>query len=155
MFSAGGQVPTTMFAPASARDFAIANPNPPSSATPATRARLPLRSMLSIRVISQFAGGFTRGVSPATRWRGVGYLRSAQCGQVDNSRTGKERMRRLRLIAMVTLLPLCAAQGQSADTIYHKTPLITTKDLVMGAAFGVATVAVAPLDRYFAHRLQD
>jgi membrane-associated phospholipid phosphatase len=64
-------------------------------------------------------------------------------------------MQRLQLIAMMTLLPLCAMQGQSADTIYHKTPLITTKDLVMGAAFGVATVAVAPLDRYFAHRLQD
>ena len=64
-------------------------------------------------------------------------------------------MQRLRLFAMVALLPLCSAQGQSADTIYHRTPLITTKDLLMGAAFGVATVAVAPLDRYFAHRLQD
>jgi membrane-associated phospholipid phosphatase len=64
-------------------------------------------------------------------------------------------MQLLRLIAFAMLLPLCAARAQSADTIYHKTPLITTKDLVMGAAFGVATVAVAPLDRYFAHRLQD
>src|SRR5947208_1819977 len=91
MLSAGGQVPTTMLAPASARDFAIANPNPPSSATPATRARLPLRSMLSIRVISQIARGFTRGARPATRWRGVGYLRSVQRGQVDNLRTGKRK----------------------------------------------------------------
>lgn len=64
-------------------------------------------------------------------------------------------MQRLRLIVLTTFLPLCAAQGQIADTIYHKTPLITTKDLAIGAAFGVATVAVAPLDRYFARRFQD
>src|SRR6266849_5689646 len=41
MFSAGGQVPTQMEAPASAIALAMANPNPPSSATPATSARLP------------------------------------------------------------------------------------------------------------------
>ena len=35
-------------APASASALAIANPNPPSSATPATSARRPSRSMLSM-----------------------------------------------------------------------------------------------------------
>ena len=45
---AGGQVPTQMLAPASASAFAIANPNPPSSATPATKARFPERSMGSM-----------------------------------------------------------------------------------------------------------
>src|SRR5216684_3243491 len=49
MFSAGGQVPTQMEAPASAIALAMANPNPPSSATPATSARLPERSMGSMR----------------------------------------------------------------------------------------------------------
>ena len=37
MPSAGGQVPTQTVAPASASALAIAKPNPPSSATPATR----------------------------------------------------------------------------------------------------------------------
>src|ERR1017187_8921800 len=45
---AGGQVPTQMLAPASASAFAMANPNPPSSATPATKARLPERSIGSM-----------------------------------------------------------------------------------------------------------
>src|SRR5262249_2409260 len=48
MFSAGGHVPTHTLAPASASSLAIANPKPASSATPATRARRPARSMLSI-----------------------------------------------------------------------------------------------------------
>ena len=45
---AGGQVPTHTLAPASASFFAIANPKPQSSATPATNARLPVRSIESI-----------------------------------------------------------------------------------------------------------
>ena len=49
MLSAGGQVPTQIDAPASAIALAMANPNPPSSATPATSARLPWRSMGSMR----------------------------------------------------------------------------------------------------------
>ena len=49
ILSAGGQVATQTVAPASARLLAMANPNPPSSATPATSARFPVRSMLSIQ----------------------------------------------------------------------------------------------------------
>src|SRR5438067_10950701 len=48
MFSAGGQVPTQTEAPASASAFEIANPNPASSATPATSARFPVRSIASM-----------------------------------------------------------------------------------------------------------
>src|SRR2546427_6815510 len=48
MFKAGGQVPAHTVAPASARALAMAKPYPPSSAIPATKARLPRRSMLSI-----------------------------------------------------------------------------------------------------------
>src|SRR5688572_4435973 len=47
--SAGGQVPRQIEAPASASALAIAKPKPPSSATPATNARFPLRSMASMR----------------------------------------------------------------------------------------------------------
>ncbi len=46
---AGGQVPTVIEAPASARALAIAKPKPPSSATPAMKARLPVRSMPSMQ----------------------------------------------------------------------------------------------------------
>src|SRR5947208_4325935 len=49
MSSAGGHVPAHTVAPASASALAMAKPYPPSSATPATRARLPRRSILSIR----------------------------------------------------------------------------------------------------------
>src|SRR5690349_13024650 len=48
MPSAGGQLPRQMVAPACASAFAMANPKPPSSDTPATSARLPVRSMLSM-----------------------------------------------------------------------------------------------------------
>src|SRR2546425_131370 len=58
MLSAGGQVPTQMEAPASAIALAMAKPNPPSSATPATSARLPERSMGSMRAhIARAAAG--------------------------------------------------------------------------------------------------
>src|SRR5487761_2570030 len=50
MVRAGGQVPTHTEAPASARLLAMANPNPPSSATPATNARRPVRSIFSMPV---------------------------------------------------------------------------------------------------------
>lgn len=63
--------------------------------------------------------------------------------------------RRLGVIALIALLPLSASKGQVADTIFHKTPLVTPKDLVMAAGFGAATIAVVPLDRYFARRFQD
>src|SRR5690606_36565764 len=48
MPSAGGHVPRQTDAPASASAFAMAKPKPPSSATPATNARLPERSMPSM-----------------------------------------------------------------------------------------------------------
>jgi membrane-associated phospholipid phosphatase len=64
-------------------------------------------------------------------------------------------LRRTSVIALLLFLPLASANGQAADTIFHKTPLITPKDFVIALGFGVATVAVAPLDRYFAQRLQD
>src|SRR5438128_6460526 len=48
MPSAGGQLPRQTLAPASASALAIAKPNPPSSDTPATKARLPFRSIASI-----------------------------------------------------------------------------------------------------------
>ena len=47
----GDTVATQTVAPASASALAIANPKPSSSATPATRARRPVRSILSIPVI--------------------------------------------------------------------------------------------------------
>src|SRR5688500_18812524 len=84
ILSAGGQVPTQILAPASASDFAIANPNPPSSATPATSARLPVRSILSMRLISRFVLIFTRGQRLATAVR-KGYFakRATQETSVD------------------------------------------------------------------------
>ena len=45
MPSAGGQLPRQIVAPASASALAMAKPKPPSSETPATRARLPVRSI--------------------------------------------------------------------------------------------------------------
>ena len=69
MFSAGGQVPTQMDAPASAIALAMANPKPPSSATPATSARLPERSMGSMRAhIARAAPGCkSRDLPPRLR----------------------------------------------------------------------------------------
>src|SRR4051794_40465989 len=57
MLSAGGHVPTQTLAPASAIAFAIANPKPASSATPATNARRPSRSIGSMRGSLAGAGG--------------------------------------------------------------------------------------------------
>jgi membrane-associated phospholipid phosphatase len=69
------------------------------------------------------------------------------------TRKGLRRWVVLAGTAMVIAVP--AAQAQVTDTIFHKSTLITPKDFAMAAGFGVATIAVAPLDRYFAHRLQD
>ncbi len=66
MPSAGGQVPRHTVAPASARAFAMAKPNPPSSATPATNARLPVRSIENMCVgthTSRERGGESRAPS--------------------------------------------------------------------------------------------
>src|SRR5438093_10897092 len=57
MPSVGGHVPTRTVAPASASGWAIGKPNPPSSDTPATKARLPCKSMVSIADRSPADGG--------------------------------------------------------------------------------------------------
>ena len=48
MFRANTQVPTRIYAPAAAKDFAIAHPYPFSSAIPAINALFPLKSMESL-----------------------------------------------------------------------------------------------------------
>src|SRR5690348_5720345 len=68
MLRAGGHVPAHTVAPASASALAMAKPYPPSSATPATNARFPLRSMLSIcSPITRKSERGTRNRSPAFR----------------------------------------------------------------------------------------
>src|SRR2546425_6727530 len=62
MLGAGAQVPVPTVAPASASALAMAKPYPASSATPATRARLPRRSMLSMALPS-----WERGAGSGTR----------------------------------------------------------------------------------------
>src|SRR5262249_46320425 len=65
MPSAGGQVARQTVAPASASAFAMANPNPASSATPATRARFPCKSIGSIAAkYTVFAQGSKAQVLP-------------------------------------------------------------------------------------------
>src|SRR5690606_41582570 len=61
---AGGQVPTQMEAPASAKALAMANPKPPSSATPAMKARFPRRSIGSKRNSGRRTGGKIMGEGP-------------------------------------------------------------------------------------------
>src|SRR5438132_595658 len=71
MFRAGGQVPRHTVAPASTSALAMAKPKPPSSATPATNARLPRRSIVSI-VVRPWCAGFPshrRESSPVARQR--------------------------------------------------------------------------------------
>ena len=63
--------------------------------------------------------------------------------------------RHLGILALVTLLPFSASKGQVADTVFRKTPLLAPTDIAMAAGFGAATIAVMPLDRYFARRFQD
>src|SRR6266705_6663287 len=64
---AGGQVPTQMEAPASASALAIAKPKPPSSATPATNARFPVRSIFSMGLGSPANGRAPPGEPGAER----------------------------------------------------------------------------------------
>lgn len=47
------------------------------------------------------------------------------------------------------------ADAQVQDTILKKTPLLAGKDALLVGAFTLGTVAVAPLDRQVAKRLQD
>ena len=74
MPSAGGQVPTQTLAPASASALAMAKPKPPSSATPATNARLPRRSMLIMAAHITRKGPWKGPSTP----RGVPTFRSAR-----------------------------------------------------------------------------
>jgi len=61
------------------------------------------------------------------------------------------------LISVVLLGTLIAldAEAQVQDTILKKTPLLTGKDALLVGAFTLGTVAIAPLDRQVAKRLQD
>src|ERR1700704_1148810 len=146
MLRAGGQVPTDTLAPASARDLAIANPNPASSATPATSARLPARSIFSIRLISRFEGRFTRGKRFAfgERHRTFIHVQREPFLFVKPFR-----------IALVCLTMATTAQAQVQDTISNKTPLFTGKYLLLLGAFTAGTALVAPIDMRLANRLQD
>lgn len=47
------------------------------------------------------------------------------------------------------------AEAQLQDTILKKSPLLTGKDALLVGAFTLGTVAVAPLDRQVAKRLQE
>lgn len=46
------------------------------------------------------------------------------------------------------------AHAQVQDTIFKKSPLLTGKDALLLGGFALGTVAVAPIDRHFADRLQ-
>ena len=84
---AGGQEPRQTVAPASASALAIAKPNPPSSETPATKARLPRRSIGSIRGVLP--------VEDSVRYsRPVGEVRSALLGAERVQRRAPEEVRR-------------------------------------------------------------
>src|SRR5688572_30286859 len=49
-----------------------------------------------------------------------------------------------------------SVQAQTADTAFvTPRPLFTASDAVLAGAFGIATVAAAPADRYFTRELQD
>jgi membrane-associated phospholipid phosphatase len=65
--------------------------------------------------------------------------------------------RRTYLLALAVIISAGAPplQAQVADTIANKQPLFTLKDVGITAAFVAGTIAVAPVDHYFAHRLQD
>ena len=65
--------------------------------------------------------------------------------------------RRSCILSLAMLLAAGAPplRAQVADTIASKTPLFTLKDLGITAAFVAGTIVVAPVDHYFAHRLQD
>src|SRR4030088_1498279 len=146
MLRAGGQVPTDTLAPASARDLAMANPNPASSATPATSARLPARSIFRIWGISRFEARFTRGKRFAFRERDRTLI---------NLHWETFLFVKPLRIALVCLTLATTAQAQVQDTIGKKTPLFVGKDLILLGAFTAGTALVAPIDMRIANRLQD
>src|SRR5688572_29620030 len=138
MLSVGGQVPTHTLAPASASAFATANPYPPSSATPATSARRPVRSMFNIRGICAFQTRAARGVMLAFR-------------SMDNSRrfrkyNGAQVSRLIQAVLCASLLAGGVAGAQPADTISGPKPLFTLRDVLMAGGFTLATIGLAPAD---------
>jgi membrane-associated phospholipid phosphatase len=60
----------------------------------------------------------------------------------------------ISVVVLGTTISL-SAEAQVQDTIHKKTPLLTGKDALLVGAFTLGTVAVAPLDRQVAKRLQD
>ena len=63
-------------------------------------------------------------------------------------------MRRI-LVTALALTVSAPLRAQPADTAAISTdPLFTDGDLIFAGAFVVGTLAAAPLDKYFAHRLQ-
>jgi membrane-associated phospholipid phosphatase len=59
------------------------------------------------------------------------------------------------LVAMLSSPSICVAGAQSVDSSTHAAPLFTRRDAFIGAGFVAATLALLPLDRAIAHRLQD
>jgi Membrane-associated phospholipid phosphatase len=58
-------------------------------------------------------------------------------------------------VALLSLAIAGAAHAQVQDTIASKSPLFTGRDALILGAFTLATVAVAPVDKHFADRLQN
>jgi membrane-associated phospholipid phosphatase len=56
---------------------------------------------------------------------------------------------------MLSSPSICAIRAQSVDSSAHTAPLFTKRDAFLGAGFVAATVALLPLDRAIAERLQD
>lgn len=68
MPNAGGQAPTQMDAPASAKALAMAKPYPASSATPATSARFPHRSIVSMEPMPPLGGCLRQALKIVGSW---------------------------------------------------------------------------------------
>src|SRR5207237_9783859 len=133
-----------MEAPASVSALAMAKPKPASSATPATNARLPLRSMLSIRVISRLRSGFTRGKSFAFGSRVV--TNQAPAG-------GRLLLVKPFRVALLLLVAGGSVNAQVADTINKQTPLLVGKDALLLGIFAIGTAAVSPIAMQIPTRL--
>lgn len=133
MLRAGGHVPTETEAPASARALAMAKPNPPSSATPATSALFPVRSILSMIWICRRRQGEGKG----------------------NRRTSVKPFELLlaALLAFGTSSGVLRAQTQ--DTLYSERALFGSTEGLLFAAFTVATIGAASADRRLTSELQD
>src|SRR5258708_26134122 len=94
MLSAGGQVPTQTLAPASKSALAMAKPYPASSATPATSARFPVKSIASMHAVSQGAGAIASGAGSSSRCERV-VERGGDPQQAGGELLGERRLRRV------------------------------------------------------------